>query len=251
MKRHLIIASISLMGIASAPAHAGYTTFFGEDFNGSQTVPLLSYAAATGARTNFLSSLTGVGTENFESQAGSAPLALTFPGAGTATLTGSGSVASVTSGSTNGFGRYATSGTNYWEEEAGGGFSFLFSQSIAAFGFFGVDVGDFDGTVQLRISGTNGIIDTITVPHSSGSQMNGSVVYFGLIGQTVADQFNKIEFLTTTGNGDFFAFDDMTIGSREQVCTGNCGNTVPEPGSLPLLVGALAAMAALRRRRVF
>lgn len=250
MKKVLIIANLCFASIASTSAHAGYTTFFGENTNGGNGA-LATYSAASGARSNFLSNLTGVGTETFEGKTGSSPFALTFPGAGTATLTGGGNVATVPIGSTNGVGRYATSGTNYWEMSAGTGFSITFSQSIAAFGFFGIDLGDFNGSVQLRTTGNNGVIDTITVPHSTGSQMNGSVLYFGMIAQTAAEEFNKIEFLTSSGSGDFFGFDDMTIGSREQVCTGNCGNNVPEPGSLALMGGAFAAMAALRRRRVF
>ena len=38
-----------------------------------------------------------------------------FPGAGTATLDGTGSIPTVTPGTTNGVGRYAISGSNFWE----------------------------------------------------------------------------------------------------------------------------------------
>lgn len=248
MKKTLLAVALGSAFTLSAPAHA-YLTFFGEDFNGSNNTPLASFPNASGTRTSFLSNLVGVGTENFESQSGSAPLLLTFPGAGTANLTGGGNVASVAPGGTNGFGRYGTSGVRYWEVVAGGGGNFAidFSSAIAAFGFHGIDIGDFSGTVQIRLTRQGGT-DTINVPHSAGSQMNGSVLYFGIIAQSAAEEFTKAEFLTSTGSGDVFGFDDMTIGSREQVCTGNCGN-VPEPGSLALLGGAMAALAAIRRRR--
>ena len=95
------LASTAALGLA-ANAHAAYITYFGEDQNISAYTPLASTPNASAAETSFLSFLSGVGTEDFESLSGSAPLVLTFPGAGTATLSGgSGVVVNVGAGTSS------------------------------------------------------------------------------------------------------------------------------------------------------
>ena len=122
-------------------------TFFGEDLGLGEYTPLSSWPNAAAARAAFLSTLvSGVGTENFESYGAGvgAPLPVWFPGAGVvATLQGNGVIVEVPSGQTNGFGRYPTSGTKFWESSDV--FNITFSAPIAAFGFYGVDIGDFRG----------------------------------------------------------------------------------------------------------
>ncbi|HSH16611.1 MAG TPA: PEP-CTERM sorting domain-containing protein, partial [Verrucomicrobiae bacterium] len=90
---------------------SAYQIFFGEDLNNDGNVALIATPNASNAENQFLNVLSGVGTENFEGFANGvgAPLGLSFPGAANATLSGgSGAVASVTPGSTNGVGRYGT-----------------------------------------------------------------------------------------------------------------------------------------------
>ena len=157
-KRFAIAIAGAALGLATAaPAQAAYTLFFGDDANASNTVPLAAFPTATAARTAFLSNLAGVSTENLEAQSGGAPIALTFPGAGTATLTGAGGLLNVAPGTTNGFGRYATSGSRFWEASAGptSSVSVDLGPGLAAFGCFGIDIGDFDGQLSLRLHSSN------------------------------------------------------------------------------------------------
>jgi uncharacterized protein (TIGR03382 family) len=243
-------AALALSTVHGADA---YQIFFGQDLNGTDA-PLATSPNATNARAAFLSNLTGVGTETFETHLPptTAPLALAFPGAGTATLTGTGEIKGSLPGFTDGFGRYATSGLFFWrvDAEPNGSFVVVFDAPVAAFGFFGTDIGDFDGRLTLRLTKTDSTITDIDVPHGTGILQQTSILYFGLIADSAAEEIAKITFLATDTAGDeldTFGFDDFTIASRAQVCGADCPTTVPGPGSLALLVlGGLGL--ALRRR---
>lgn len=237
-----IVAAAAAL-FASTGAHA-YSIFFGEDLGLGESTPLpvASRINSTAAQNAFLANLIGVGTETFEGFATGtgAPLNLTFPGAGTATLGGSGSIQTVTPGTTNGVGRYAISGSNFWEASSGS-FTIGFSNPIAAFGFWGVDVGDFNGQVTLTLQ--SGSVINLTVPNSTNIA-GGSVLYYGLIASGAGELFTSITFGNTNPGVDFFAFDDMTIGSLQQV------RPTPEPGTLVLLgLAAALAGATVRGRR--
>jgi hypothetical protein len=230
-----------LVALAAFPAtsHAVFVEFFGQDLGLGEYTPQLNHPLADAAQTSFLSNLTGVGTESFESYvAGTGgPLGISFPGAGTATLGGNGSVAYVPAGTTNNFGRYATSGTKYWESSDL--FSIDFSTAISAFGFYGVDIGDFNG--QLTLTATDGVTHSYTIPNSTNIE-GGSVLYYGFYDTEIA--YTRIEFGNTAPGVDYFAFDDFTIGTLEQVTP-----EVPEPASMLLLGVVLGAGALFARKR--
>tara|TARA_R110002072_G_scaffold35177_35_gene104444 strand:+ start:3679 stop:4431 length:753 start_codon:yes stop_codon:yes gene_type:complete len=240
----LVIAGAAL-SISTGTAQAGFLTFFGEDLSSSSSVPLATTPNADTAQANFLANLTGVGTENFEGFApgASAPLPISFAGAGTATMNGSGSITSVPVGSA-GAGRYGISGTNFWEmsTSTSSAFDVDLSDPTAAFGFYGIDVGDFGD--QLEITLNDAANTTFLVPNTSGSggSTDGSVVFFGFIGTTAADTFTSVTIASTVG-GEVFAFDDFTIGSLEQV------TLVPEPGALAIFGLGLLGLGCARRRR--
>ena len=230
-----------LDGVATvAPAHALVLEFFGEDLGLGEGTPLAAFPNATAAEAQFLAQLVGVGTENFEGFAAGtgAPLNLNFPGAGMATLTGSGSVANVAPNTTNGVGRYATSGSQYWETEES--FGINFSAPVAAFGFYGIDIGDFEG--QVTVTTVGGLNQVFNIGNTIGGQ-GGGVLFWGFVSTSPVELVTSLSFGNTAAGVDFFGFDDMTIGSIEQVRP-----VIPEPGTLLLIGSGLAGLAARRRR---
>jgi len=237
---------VGLIAVAALPsAQAVPVTFSGIDNNGNAGLALPATPNSDAAKADFFSNLSGVGTETFETQSGNAPLAISFGAAGTATLTGAGSVVSVTPGTTNGSGRYSVpsaTSSRYWEVSAGGANSFglTFSAPIAAFGFYGIDIGDFGGTVTLALTDTNNVVTNLAVPVAAQAVADGSVLYFGFY--DTATQYKSIAFNSTVGSGDVFAFDNFSIGSLEQV-------VVPEPMSIALLGTSLLGFGVIRRRR--
>ncbi len=162
MNRWAVVACACLFLLASAApsAIALPTVFFGEDLNPGGVVPLGGNAAT--ARAQFLSQLVGVGNEDFEGilEGTLPPINLSFPGSSgsiTATLsspsggvcdTGSGTVGAI---GCNGFGRFPTSGDQWFHTTDA--FSIQFSSNVAAFGFYGTDIGDFQGQVNADAHG--------------------------------------------------------------------------------------------------
>ncbi len=243
-----ILSSVAIAaGLLAAGSANAYLVFTGVDNNGSAS----SQVAATNstiAENAFKSNLVGVGTENFESQAGGtpAPLALNFGAAGTATLNGAGVINTNLPGQTQGNGRYSVpGGTKFWEVNAGGASPFQvdFSNTLAAFGFYGIDLGDFGGTLTLELSRGGSVIGSQVVNMAAQNVADGSILYFGLIASNASEEFDRIRFLSTTGTGDVFAFDSFTIGTKEQV------RQLPEPASLALVAGSLLGLGLVRRRR--
>lgn len=251
-KRSLVTAAI--FAPLFSMAHAAPTVFFAEDTSTSQSVTGTNSEAK---RNEFLSNLTGVGTQNFEGIAlGSiSPLALTFPGSSgslSATLLGTSCVDNNSSDGCGGGnpGRWATSGSQFWETSSNGSFSLDFASTpISVFGFYGADIGDFENQLTIDLTDINDVLTSITVPHSTdiGNEDN-SLLFWGFF--DTANSYKTIGFRNEGNGGDVFAFDDMTIGDLEQICTVNCPtNNVPEPGTALLAGVAVLGLLAARRRK--
>ena len=249
-----VTAALIIAATVVTPANA-YSFFFGEDLNSSAINPLASFPNASAAEADFLTNLVGVGTETFENFAvGTIDPNLTFPTPSEAifaNINGNGSVRSVTPGRTNGFGRYATSGSKYFEAVAAeGGFSINFADPVAALGFFGVDIGDFGGQLQLVLA--DNTTTTLTIPNTISEafgETDGSVLFYGLIADNEDETFTSVAFeLNAPGTGtesDIFAFDDFTIGSLEQVNP----TSIPESYSVIGLALSFCGVSLMLKRK--
>lgn len=247
MNRFILLTAVATLGVfAAGVACANPVTFFGEDQN-----PGLSTAQSDAAHTQFLSHLSsGVGTEDFEgfSDNTNPPITLSFPGSSatplTATLNGSGNTISG-----NQSGAIPHSGSEYYlvitssQEE----FSIDFGTAISAFGFYGSDISDSGSLLSLALTDSHGDTHNVQVTNNRFYDSENQL-FFGFIDTSLS--YTKIQF-TSDFSGDFFGFDDMTIGDLGQVTTNP--NSVPEPGNLAMLgLGFLCMVPLLlsRRRRV-
>jgi len=248
--RFTLSAMIALLAFAGPVA--AEQTFFGEDLGAGENVRLLLHPNSDAARALFISNLLSSGTEDFESFADDTPnpLAITFPGEGTATMLGNGKISNVPAG-TDTVGNFPISGDNLWVLQPGVPLSIAFDQPVSAFGFYATDIGDFGGQVTLNL--VNGGDKLLTIPNTING-VGGSVIYFGVI--DTADPFNNITFGNTAAGVDFFGLDDLTIGTVEQDPgpvepdpePNGDPTVVPEPSTF-ILFGSAIAAAFLRKKK--
>lgn len=245
MKLQTSILTMAALAMASSAANAAPITYFGEDLGGGENTVLASTPNSDAAQANFLSGLSNPGVETFEGIADGTgtPLGINFTGAGTtATIGGSGTVEALPDGTTNGVGRYGVTGDadndERYYEMGGADFNLSFSDPVAAFGFYGIDIGDFGGQVTATTSG--GLNQTFTVPNTVNGD-GGGVLFWGVIDP--ANTFTSVDFGNTASGTDFFGFDDFTVASAQQV-------QVPAPAPLALMGAGLLVLAGFRRRQM-
>lgn len=110
-------------------------------------------------------------------------------------------------------GRFPTTGDKYIATSDLSGFQITFEESIAAFGMFVIDIGDFGGDLSITLVYDSGAPYTIDLPEFS-TLYNSNIAWFGVFDisrNVVAVRMSK------TSIADAFAFDDMIVAKRSDV----------------------------------
>lgn len=232
-----LIALAALGLVLPGSAQAATTIFFGENQSPAGGVS----GDPLDARTAFLAALTaGVSTEDFEAlPTGAPPFALSFMGSGgtiNATLTGTGSLRNspIT-------GTYATSGSQFYDNQFNA-FTVSFASPIAAFGFYGTDIGDVNRSLEIILDMGLSSQRAFTVANTINAN-NASLLFWGITDTT--NPFSTVTF--GASGGDRFGFDDLTVGDIMQV-----RDPIPEPSTWAMMLlgfGAVGGVVRSRRRQ--
>ena len=174
-------------------------------------------------------------------------------------LTGAGAIAN---GAQAG-GRAPYHGDQFIEGDANSpnGFTIAFDTAMSAFGFYGIDIGDFTG------GGSAGVLEVIFTlggaqvdvdPNQVGVQsyiLDGgtSPKFWGFTNSTGLAFFDAVTFKNntrgSTSNVDGQGFDMFMVASSKVDTNGGGGGDVPEPGVLVLLSTALLGLGLTRKRQ--
>ncbi|WP_293971946.1 PEPxxWA-CTERM sorting domain-containing protein [Sphingomonas sp.] len=204
---------------------------------------MLSNPVADAANSAFLSSLTDVRSESFETYAsGLTPSTLTFTGSGgstTASLSGSGYVIGPAPRTAPfDIGTFATDGQNLMQLN-GSVFTITFDQLVGGFGFYATDI-ETDAQIILTLG--TGAIETYSFNTLLGSAIagSGSVDFLGF---TTLDGIKSL----TVAHGpesDVLGFDNFQIGTLASAAP------VPEPATWAMFIGGFGLVGGAMRRRM-
>ncbi|SET20548.1 VPLPA-CTERM protein sorting domain-containing protein [Oceanicella actignis] len=233
----MAFAAFAWGGTASA------AVYYGQDVTGVNPDDSATWVNSNAARASFLSALSNVGSQDFESFADgqTPPVSMNFPGSTgsiTATMSAGGRVQAENATEAR-KGRFATSGSQYYLIGTGqGGTTITFSADVAAFGFYGTDIGDFNGQLVLDfLDDANNVLFSENVGMAGP---NGNILFWGITSQS--NPFNAVRF-RAIGSNDQFGFDDFIISDARQI------NPVPVPAAGLLLLSGFAGLAGMRLRR--
>jgi hypothetical protein len=140
-------------------------------------------------------------------------------------------------------GTYPTDGMYGISINSENNFSISFSNSLAAFGYFGTDLGDSGNILTMKFFKGATEVNSTAIPTNTGSA-NSSEFFFGFIADSPAEEFNRVEFISSiSSGGDAIGIDQIKIATPTQLNT-----KIPEPSSLlgTLLCGG--AVVTIKRR---
>jgi hypothetical protein len=141
-------------------------------------------------------------------------------------------------------GRFAISGTQYYDV-GNGTFTITFSNPMAALGFYATDVEDPTGMILTFDNDPN---KTLTIPRSTGAgTTDKSALYYGFVAANPTETFTSVTFGRSVNNSnDKFGLDDLTFATPSQVRNFAVTTSVPEP--LTMMGTLLGGGAVLRLR---
>jgi hypothetical protein len=143
-------------------------------------------------------------------------------------------------------GTYPTDGMYGISINSANNFSISFSNSLAAFGYVGTDLGDNSNILTMKFFNGTTLVNSTAIPTNVGSA-NSSEFFFGFIADSPAEEFNRVEFVSSiSSGGDAIGIDQIKIATSSQV------KKIPEPASTwgTLLCGGCLVAIKRRSKRV-
>eukprot|EP00968_Pinguiococcus_pyrenoidosus_P007267 scaffold482_cov247-Pinguiococcus_pyrenoidosus.AAC.16 len=219
--------AIALLALV-ATAQANLMLFFDEDINGvseeNEIIPLNATPKSDAARDKFFSFLidSDIATRNLDDLTSTVfpfpsgtppPITLTYPdGKGdffNATIEG----AYVLNETRNG--QYSISEHNYLRSPSNT-WTIEFDCPVVGFGFYGIDVGDVDGqlnvTLEFEMPDGDGDL-TVKVNHTM--DQSGNVFYLAFLDEM--NPVTKVTFRNVGRKADDFVYDDFTVAKPDNV----------------------------------